>query len=241
MTDDHLKAVGDSLKGTILLGSIARLHRYANSALEEKDSLTAIILTHSAFECLLRECLNQLTGIGAIVGTGGKKLSIKDYDMPGLIHLAVGSLLTNAQESDLIRCNMARNHAYHHAIPPAPEMAGKLVELTEQLLDRLALSSGSQTSHAGTTRSSMEESEGESSGDLYTGRAALLVALAQHKGELSAGELYDEAEELSSCQRSSLYAMRDQLEQEGLILYISTRDTYKLSREGRQELEDLVE
>lgn len=72
-----------------------------------------------------------------------------------------------------------------------------------------------------------------------TGRLALLTALDEN-GDLPASELYDAAEEMCDCTRKSLTGILSTLVTEGLVLYSSTRDTHKLSREGRQELEDLV-
>jgi hypothetical protein len=85
------------------------------------------------------------------------------------------------------------------------------------------------------TKRELESDQEDTS--LLTGRLALLTALAQHNGELSASDLYDAAEPMCDCARNSLAGIRSQLEDEGLLMYIQTRDTYKLTRAGRQELE----
>lgn len=70
-----------------------------------------------------------------------------------------------------------------------------------------------------------------------TGREAILRALANNDGELDAGGLYDVAEMMCDCKRNSLAGIRSAMEEDGLMMFISTRGTYKLTRAGRKELE----
>jgi hypothetical protein len=71
-----------------------------------------------------------------------------------------------------------------------------------------------------------------------TGRVALLSVLARHGGELPVSELFDVAEKMCACTRNSLAGIRSQLETDGLLTYVLSRGTYKLTRAGRQEVED---
>jgi hypothetical protein len=83
-------------------------------------------------------------------------------------------------------------------------------------------------------RSTHKPSRASASG--LTGREAILRALADNDDELDASSLYDAAEKMCDCRRNSLAGIRSAMEEDGLMMFISTRGTYKLTRAGRKEL-----